>query len=301
MEHDVDWIEITRRNARSVQTTIGWIFWDPGAVARYEAMGLPGPLGYIAARIAPFARVGYDATVAALGSISPLGIRFVTDFVHDDAWMDWWNARNEAVLEGLALHAPDALQILSDFRDELWDVIPHLSFVGRPFAASHLSVPRSSDSALDAWHAINILREWRGDTHWGIVGRLNLTGAEASTLHNEWLDYDDDWLSKSRGLDDAAIAAAWASLEQRGLARGRSITPAGRDLRQWIEDETDRCTTVPWEILGYERSLAFQSAFEPPCELLLERVNITAGERYQPASRVRTTGRIVDKKAPDLD
>ena len=34
----VDWVEITRRNARSVQTTIGWIFWDPGAVARYERL-----------------------------------------------------------------------------------------------------------------------------------------------------------------------------------------------------------------------------------------------------------------------
>jgi len=44
-----DWFEITRRNARSVQTTIGWIFWDPGAIARYAELGLPediaGPLG----------------------------------------------------------------------------------------------------------------------------------------------------------------------------------------------------------------------------------------------------------------
>ena len=34
-EHD--WAATTTRNARSVQTTIGWIFWDPGAVARFEA------------------------------------------------------------------------------------------------------------------------------------------------------------------------------------------------------------------------------------------------------------------------
>jgi len=49
-----DWQALTRRTARSVQTTVGWIFWDPGAVARYEAAGLPegfaGPLGYIASR-----------------------------------------------------------------------------------------------------------------------------------------------------------------------------------------------------------------------------------------------------------
>ena len=59
-----NWIGITRRNARSVQTTIGWIFWDPGAVARYEEIGLPGSLGYIAARCAPLAPAGPDAVAA---------------------------------------------------------------------------------------------------------------------------------------------------------------------------------------------------------------------------------------------
>ena len=67
---DREWFEIARRNARSVQTTIGWIFWDPGAVARYEELGLPGPLGYIAARAAPLAPAGPDAVIAAFGSIS---------------------------------------------------------------------------------------------------------------------------------------------------------------------------------------------------------------------------------------
>ena len=60
--NDREWFEITRRNARSVQTTIGWIFWDPGAVARLRRRsGLPGPLGYIAARAAPLAPAGPDA------------------------------------------------------------------------------------------------------------------------------------------------------------------------------------------------------------------------------------------------
>ncbi len=36
------WFDITRRNSRSVQTTIGWIFWDPGAARRYETLGLRG-------------------------------------------------------------------------------------------------------------------------------------------------------------------------------------------------------------------------------------------------------------------
>ena len=43
------WFEITRRNALSVQTTIVWIFRDPGAVTRFAHLGIPkdfaGPLG----------------------------------------------------------------------------------------------------------------------------------------------------------------------------------------------------------------------------------------------------------------
>ena len=61
-DHGADLLNLTARIARVVQTTVGWIFWDPGAVARYADLGLPeafaGPLGYIAARCAPLAPAG---------------------------------------------------------------------------------------------------------------------------------------------------------------------------------------------------------------------------------------------------
>jgi hypothetical protein len=113
-----DWFEITRRNARSVQTTIGWIFWDPGAIRRYEAAGLPpglaGPLGYIAARCAPLASSGPVAVVAAFGSISPAGIRGVFGLLlSQERFQEMWSARDEAVAEGLRLHAPGSVDQIS--------------------------------------------------------------------------------------------------------------------------------------------------------------------------------------------
>lgn len=284
-----DWFGISRRNARSVQTTIGWIFWDPGAVARHEALGLPGPLGYIAARCAPLAAAGPDAVIAAFGTISPLGIRMVFELLgHDPAhFAEAWAARDEAVVEGLHAYAPDIVVPLRELGPRLWPVVEQLPLLGRTFFGAHLAVPRPADPLLSGWHAVNCVREWRGDTHWALVAAAGLTPAEASILHNAWLGYEDGWLAQSRGQDPAEIEAGWASLAARGLADGHVVAPAGIALRQQIEDDTDRRTTLPWRLLGEDASVAFAEAFEPPCELLLSRVDETAGPNYQPASRVR--------------
>lgn len=286
-----DWVAITRRNARSVQTTIGWIFWDPGAVRRFEALGLPGPLGYIAARCAPLAGAGPEAVEAAFGSISPLGIALAFDAVAKAdggvTFADFWAARDEAVVEGLRTHAPDIVAPLEAIGPSVWDVVAQLPTVARPLYASHLGMARPTDPLLSGWHAVNCLREWRGDTHWAIVAANGLSGVEASILHNAWLGYERDWLPTSRGTLPDQIAVGWERLAAKGLVVDDEVTADGTALRQHIEDETDRQTTLPWELLGEVASVRFAEDFEPPCELLLARVDETAGPNYQPASRLR--------------
>jgi hypothetical protein len=287
-----DWFEITQRNARSVQTTVGWIFWDPGATRRYVALGLPEdfaePLGYIAARAAPLACAGPDAVIGAFGSISPVGIRAVFDVLGGpERFEACRRARDEAVVEGLRTHAPGIVDPLVELGPELWPVVERLPVLGRVFFAAHLRLPRPEDPLLSGWHAVNGIREWRGDTHWAIVAAAGLGHAEASILHNAWVGYETDWMPRSRGTAEDEIDAGWAALEAKGLAEGREVTPGGLALRQRIEDDTDRCTTLVWELLGEERSRWFPEAFEPPCEALLARVDLTAGPNYQPASRLR--------------
>jgi hypothetical protein len=164
--------------------------------------------------------------------------------------------------------------------------VERLPTVGRPFFASHLRMPRPDDPVLSGWHAVNCIREWRGDTHWALVTAAGLTGVEASIVHNAWLGYDPDWLPNSRGTDPADLDAAWASLETKGLAADRTVRPEGVALRQQLEDDTDRRTTEVWEHLGEEKAIRFADDFEPPCKLLLQRVDVTAGSNYQPGSRL---------------
>jgi hypothetical protein len=257
-------------------------------VARYAGLGLPGPLGYIAARCAPLAPAGPDAVIAAFGSVSPPGIRAAFDLVSaSTSFADVWRARDEAVLDGLAVHAPDARGPLAVLGPRLWAAVDRLPTVGRVLFASHLSMPRPDDPVLSGWHAVNCLREWRGDTHWALVAAAGLTGVEASILHNAWLGYEPDWIPRSRGTAPGDLAAGWASLVAKGLAEDGRVTRAGVDLRQGIEDDTDRLTTVPWQLLGEELTVRFAEELEPPCVTLLARVDETAGPNYQPASRIR--------------
>lgn len=271
-----------------MQTAIGWIFWDPGAVTRYVALGLPGSLGYIAARCAPLAPAGPESVIAAFGSISPPGIRMAFGLVEGSTTFDAvWQVRDDAVVEGLRTHAPGIVEPLATIGPKLWPVVDQLPRVGRVLFAAHLRMPRPDEPLLAGWHAVNCLREWRGDTHWALVASNGLSGVEASVLHNAWLGYEPDWLPTSRGTDPDELDRAWQTLEQRHLAEDRIVTPEGIALRQHLEDETDRLTTTPWELLGEEATVRFASEFEPPCELLLARVDSTAGPNYQPASRVR--------------
>ena len=292
-----DVVAATRRIARSVQTTIGWIFWDPGAVDRYAALGIPEGFassgGYIASRAAPLAAAGPDAVIAAFGSISDLGIRALFDLVGTrDRFVEFWNARDDAVVDGLHAYAPAIVEPLVACGGELWTIVDRLPSVGRVLFAATRAMPRPSDPLLSSWHAVNALREWRGDTHWAVTVAAGLDHAESSILHNAWLGYDADWLALSRGTSAEALDAGWATLERRGVAARPEVHDAGLALRQHIEDETDRLTTLPWELLGIERTEALAEVLEPPCERLLERVDVTAGPNYQPASRSRRSDRL---------
>ncbi|MFM7061836.1 MAG: SCO6745 family protein [Actinomycetes bacterium] len=284
-----DWFGVTRRNARCVQTTIGWIFWDPSALEQYAALGLPGPLGYIASRAAPLEDAGPEAVIAAFGSIDADGIRFTFDLAAGSgrSFRECWDARDEAVLEGLVRYAPAIVDPLIALGPPLWEVVDRLPRLGRTFFGAHLAMARPADPLLSGWHAVNCIREWRGDTHWALVAAAGLDGPQASILHNAFMAYDGDWLAASRGIKPEAIDAGWAGLEARGLARDRRVTAEGLRLREHLEDETDRLTATVWQLLGEERALRFPIDFEPPCAQLLARVDETAGPNYQPASRVR--------------
>lgn len=285
-----DWPELSRRAALASHRLIGWIFWDPTAIANYAALGVPNGMGYyIASRAAPLAAAGDQAVAAAFGSIHPDFVRFSLDLCRTHTtFADAAAARDAAVAEGLRRHVPEIVDELATFAADLWAAADALPSAGRVLFAAHRQWPRpSEDDALSAWLALNCIREWRGDIHWAIQVADGLSGTAAGILDGAWRDYEDGWLPRSRGANDEMLDAAMVELDARGFVTDGRVDERGVRHRQSLEDRLDQLTIAPWQHLGDARSEALIDLVLPVADRLLSLVDATAGPNWMPAARLR--------------
>jgi hypothetical protein len=286
---DLEWRQLTRRAALQSHRLIGWVYWDPRAIANYAALGVPNGIGYyIATRGATLGDAGNDVVTAAFYSIHPdfvaLGLdqcRAATTFEAAA------RARDAAVVEGLREYVPEVCDELASMAGDFWAAADALPLSGRALFASTRAWPRPSDALLSAWLAVNCIREWRGDTHWAIQIAEDISGTAAGILDGAWRNYDGDWLARSRGADDTALALGFAELEARGLASDGAVTDAGIEYRQGLEDRLDDLCAAAWRHLGKDATLRFVELIEPVGGRLVERIDVTAGPNWMPAARDR--------------
>lgn len=283
-----EWQEITRRASLASHRLIGWIYWDPRAIESYTALGVPNGAGYyIASRAAPLAPAGHQAVAAAFYSIHPVFIEFSLSMASSHAtWEQIMEVRDRAVGEGLRQFVPEIVDELAGLAEPLWAVADALPEAGRVCFAAHRQVRRNDDPLVSAWLAVNCLREWRGDTHFALLVAEDIDRVQAGILHDAHLNYGG-WIARSRGADEAAISAAFADLEQRGLAEDGRVNDAGEALRQRIEERTNELCQRIWRRLGMETSRRFVELIEPVGPRLLARIDETAGPQWMPAARER--------------
>jgi len=290
IDDGTDWTELSRRAGKASHRLVGWIYWDPDAVAAYAALGVPDGLGYyIASRGAPLGAAGNAVVTAAFYSIHPDFVAVSLDLCRQHTtFAEAARVRDEAVVAGLRRYAPDVCDGLAALAEPLWAAADALPVAGRALFAAHVAWPRPADDPLlSAWLAVNAIREWRGDTHWAIQIAEGLSGDMAGVLDGAWRAYEDHWVARSRGADDAALAEALAELERRGLAADGVVTRAGIDYRQGLEDRLDDLCSRAWRHLGEARTRAFLDLVEPVGDALMARIDATAGPDWMPAGRDR--------------
>jgi len=287
-----DWRSLSARASFASHRLIGWIYWDPIALENYGRLGITdGAVSYIVSRGAPLAPAGHQVVAASFYSISPLFIEFALATAGQCTTYDAITAaRNDAVATGLRRYTPEICDGLAELAEPLWDAADALPVSGRALFAAHRLQPRpTEDRNLSAWLAINCIREWRGDTHFAVLAAEDVSGTQAGLLHNAFLNYPKEWIPRSRGADDAAIEAAMADLEMRGLATGGDVNDAGLALRQRIEDRTDELCERAWRLLGEDRTRHYLDLVEPVGSRLIDRIDQTAGTEWMPAARERRT------------
>ncbi len=287
--------DLVARAGRAGHDLVGWIMWDPGALARYEALGVPGGTGWVVAwRLAPLGDCHPAVAAATTYSIDPGVVEAVLRLQRDACTTDdVIAARNASVLPGLDDVAPGLADALRGLGPDLWRGADAVHHGARPLFAAHRAEPRPEDpeSPLSTWLAANCLRELRGDAHWALCAAADLDDVEVGLLHSVMVDPEEyggeEWIARSRGNDDAAVARGWARLEARGLARGGRITDEGRAFRIDLETRTDELVRPAWEAVGEATTVALCEAVEPHHDAIVARIDATAGPRWMPAVRTR--------------
>src|SRR5205823_11056006 len=122
---------------------------------------------------------------------------------------------------------------------------------GRPLFAGHASLAWPDQPHLVVWHAITVLREYRGDGHIAAMVAEGVTGCQALVIHGATGDVPNAVLQSSRAWPDDEWALAADELRTRGwLDESGALTDAGRTHRQWVEDRTDALAMAPGEPVG---------------------------------------------------
>jgi hypothetical protein len=125
---------------------------------------------------------------------------------------------------------------------------------GRPLAAAAADLAWPDEPHLVLWHAINVLREHRGDGHITALLGAGLDPCEALVSFAA-IGAAPQEVFASRGWTAAEWDAARDRLATRGWVDADGVATArGRDGRDEIEWRTDRLADAPWRALGPARA-----------------------------------------------
>jgi hypothetical protein len=240
--------------SRALDRLHSTIYFAPEAVERFSELGLEhqraqyfasrsAPMGAVTAKVvaATFYNFNYEliakAIPAAWEIASPTAVTRVRYEIVD--------AVIPKILGETRVRSSDFAHSMAIVRRTA-EAIPNAD--GRPLYAGHaeLDWPESPHGQL--WHAITLLREYRGDGHIAALVTHGLSGIEALITHvATGTGFDPQFGRKLRGWSQQQWDEAVDALRTRELLDNEGqLTAAGNDLRTKIEDLTDELAYAPW-------------------------------------------------------
>ncbi len=234
-----------RKLGTLVEPIAAGVYFAPEAHAAYKALGELDAFWapYYASRGACLGETPGLVVAAAFGVFNPDHI--VEQL--DAAWKvappsQWWTARVQgatAQLERLLGPSPDGAERATELLRRIAENSP---VSGHVFFAGLASMPWPGTVVGDLWHAADLVREHRGDTHTAAYNAMGFSALEMMLLTELWWGLPHGMYLASRHWDAEPIAAELQRLRDNGLVEGDApaLTEAGVRLRVEIEDLTDR-------------------------------------------------------------
>lgn len=238
------------------------IYFCPEAATEFAALGTASQdqhqrMGYFASRAAPMGAVSTEVVTATFFNFNPDLVEVAMSGAWDIASpADWTQARLRGADGALRRFLGDTVDSPEMVRAaELATVAANACWsAGRPLAAGLLSLPWPDEPHLALWHAISIIREFRGDGHVAALVAANVTPIEALLLHGGTGAVPSEVLRTMRDWPESQWNEASAGLQARGLlGEDGLLTESGQAFRDDIENRTNAAAMAPWEALGQER------------------------------------------------
>lgn len=248
------------------------IYFAAEAQQEYSALGFDVTAnqasGYFPARAAALGAVGPGVVQAVFFNFSAAACVFGMDRAWETATpAQLVDARYRAAdralrrLCGDLLDSPDVVEAVELARTATTGCTPY----GRPLYAGNASLDWPEVPHLALFHAVTLLREFRGDGHIAALVVEGLSGLEAAVLH---VAQGDSWtrepLRKTRGYSTGEWDDAVDRLRGRGWLDGAGgFTPEGAQVRQRVEDRTDELALPAWEALGEQGCARLRTLVRP--------------------------------------
>jgi hypothetical protein len=266
---------ITARKAwRTLEPYHGLVYFAPEPAAAYAELGITGRDGYFASRAAPMGAVTGAVVQATFFNFHPT-------VVHRSIPAAWAVAGPSDLVAArfagadLALRRavgaaldPDAVRAALAIARRATEACEPS---GRPLYAGHAALAWPDEAHLALWHAVTLLREFRGDGHVACLVDAGLDGCEALVLHAATGEVPRAVLQTSRGWSDDEWAAAVDRLAGRGLVTDDgAFTDAGRAHRAAVEARTDELALAPWRAVGDEAVEELRGLVRPMSKAIVD-------------------------------
>lgn len=266
-------VTVSRQMHKTLEPVHAMVYFAPEGPEEYGKLGLDvagnRASAYFPARAAAMGAVRPSVVQATFFNFSAVAAQFgmagAWDVTTPDALVEARVRVADRALRRLCgdlLDSPDVVEALELARTACEACRPE----GRPIYAGLADLSWPTPPHLQLWHAVTLLREYRGDGHVAALTVSGVTGLEAAVMH---VAQGDSWtrepLRKTRGYSTEEWDTALAGLRERGLIEpdGEGLTEAGRTVRSEVEDATDRLALPPWQQLGEDGCTRLRELVRP--------------------------------------